>query len=195
MLLRVHTTFMWEGLKGDVHVECIANDDPARWGTALSDAFGFPVCTARVSYPRVGYRAMFGWVQLVRSTDNASAGTAFEIDPLALFGDVRNPYCWYGTEPTLFDSPCRADRAPMEWRCRSVLATTPISEVMELKPRRVVPLVGFNWGFDIVSDRSIVLAPVIPLSDEDWTEVLPVLRVEYPEPYWVFADELKGWEP
>jgi hypothetical protein len=54
---------------------------------------------------------MFGWVQLVRSTDNASQGEEFEIDPFALFDDVRTPYCWYGTEPTLFDSPCRVDRA------------------------------------------------------------------------------------
>ncbi len=48
---------------------------------------------------------MFGWVQMVRSTDDESVGGRFEMDPFGLFGDVRSPYCWYGTEPTLFDAP------------------------------------------------------------------------------------------
>ena len=25
---------------------------------------GFPMCTAKVEYPLVGYRSLFGWVQL-----------------------------------------------------------------------------------------------------------------------------------
>jgi hypothetical protein len=182
--------FTWDGLAGRVDAECVPNDDPAEYGTAVSDAFGFPVCTASVRYPRRGYRAMFGWVQLVRSTDNASRGEAFEIDPLALFGDVRTPYYWYGTEPTLFDSPCRVDRTAMEWRSRSFLATTPIAEVVQLKPRRVVPLVGFGWGFDIRDDGTVELSPLTSLGNPDWAEVLPVLKIEYPEPFWTFADSL-----
>jgi hypothetical protein len=183
-----HGEFEWDGLTGDVQVSCIPNDDPAEYGTVVSDAFGFPVCTASVRYPRRGYRAMFGWVQLVRSTDNASHGAEFEMDPLALFGDVHTPYCWYGTEPTLFDSPCRLDRTPLEWRCRSFLATTPIAEVFELKPRRIVPLLGFGWGFDIRDDATIELIPPTSLTQSDWNEVLSVLRREHPEPFWIFAD-------
>jgi hypothetical protein len=118
-------------------------------GTAASDAFGFPVCTATVRYPRRGYDAMFGWVQLVHSTDNQSGGQHFEMDPFARFGDVRSPYCWYGTEPTLVDAPSRQDRAPIEWIAYSFLATTPIDDVIQGSPRRVVPLLGFEWGFDI----------------------------------------------
>jgi hypothetical protein len=182
--------FEWDGLTGTVQVECIPNDDPGRYGTGLSDAFGFPVCTASVSYPRVGYGAMFGWVQLVRSSDNTSGGAEFEIDPFALFGDLRNPYCWYGIEPTLFDSPARFERTPMEWRCRSFLATTPIAEVMELKPRRIVPLVRFGWGFEIRDDGSITLSSITALTNADWSDVLLVLRREYPEPFWVFSNEL-----
>ena len=58
---------------------------------------------------------MFGWVQLVRSTDSQSGGQLFELDPFVLFGDVRSSYCWYGTEPTLFDAPYRQARVPIEW--------------------------------------------------------------------------------
>ena len=103
------TQFEWDGVTGNVEVECVPNDDPSGYGTVGANAYGFPVCTATVDYPRRGYRAMFGWVQLVRSTDNESRGEQFEPDPFALFGDARSPYCWYGTEPTLFDAPSRLD--------------------------------------------------------------------------------------
>jgi len=132
---------------------------------------------------------MFGWVQLVRSTDNESAGERFEVDPFALFGDARSPYCWYGTEPTLFDAPSRRARAPMEWLAYSFLATTPIDEVLNGNPRRVVPLLGFQWGFDIrpESVASVELQPIAPVTSIEWAAVLPVLRAEYPSPLWTFA--------
>jgi hypothetical protein len=121
-------SFEWRGSTGRVQVECIPNDDPGGYGTAASNAFGFPVCTATVRYPRRGYNAMFGWVQMVRSTDNHSAGGRFEMDPFGLFGDMPSPYCWYGTEPTLFDAPSRVDRGPIDWVAHSFLATTPIAK-------------------------------------------------------------------
>ena len=138
--------FQWDGLTGDVQVECVPNDDPAAYATVADDVVGFPVCTAWVRYPRRGYHSMFGWVQLVRSTDNDSHGRVFEVDPFMLFGDARSPYCWYGTEPTLFDAPSRFDRSPLGWLAYSFLATTPIEELMAGRPRRVVPLSGFALG-------------------------------------------------
>ena len=182
--------FEWDGRTGVVDVECIPNDDPTRYGTVAVDAFGFPVCTATVHYPRRGYRAMFGWVQLVRSSDNASRGEQFEVDPFALFGDAHSPYCWYGTEPTLFDAPSRVDRAPLEWLSYSFLATTPLQEVLDGNPRRVVPLLGFAWGFDLGPDGSVTLREIAALTSSNWEEVLPVLRAEYPSPLWTFADTL-----
>jgi hypothetical protein len=89
---------------------------------------------------------MLGWVQLVRSIDNESAGTDFEIDPFALFGDAPSPYCWYGQCPTLFDAPSRPARHPLEWTAHSFLAATPLNEVADLLPRRVVPVIGFLMG-------------------------------------------------
>jgi hypothetical protein len=188
-------SFEWRGLTGSVQVECMPNDDPADdpagYGTAASDAFGFPVCTATVRYPRRGYNAMFGWVQLVRSTDNQSGGQHFEMDPFALFGDVRSPYCWYGTEPTLFDAPSRQDRAPIEWIAYSFLATTPIDDVIQGSPRRVVPLLGFEWGFDIRTEALLVeVRTVSSIGSSEWAAQLPILRAEYPSPLWTFADAM-----
>jgi len=182
--------FVWDGLTGVVHAECVPNDDPLGYGTVAPDAHGFPVCTASVRYPRRGYTSMFGWVQLVRATDYASQGKHFDVDPFVLFGDARSPYCWYGTEPTLFDAPSRLNRSPLEWACQSYLATTPIDEVMIGQPRRVVPLAGFGWGFDVLDDGSVVLHDMTALATDDWQRVVPVLRAEYPSPLWTFADTL-----
>jgi hypothetical protein len=180
--------FEWDGLTGDVDVESVPNDDPAVYATISKDVVGFPVCTAWVRYPRRGYHSMFGWVQLVRSTDNDSHGKAFEADPFVLFGDARSPYCWYGTEPTLFDAPSRLDRSPLGWLAYSFLATTPIGEVIAGRPRRVVPLLGFAWGFDVYGDGSTALRNIESLAGREWATVLPVLRAEYPSPLWTFAD-------
>jgi hypothetical protein len=145
-----------------------------------------------VRYPRRGYNAMFGWVQLVRSTDNRSGGQHFELDPFALFGDVRSPYCWYGTEPTLFDAPSRPDRVPIEWVAYSFLATTPIDEVLRGSPRRVVPLLGFEWGFDIRPEdpRVVEVRSVSSIGSKEWAAQLPLLRTEFPNPLWTFADAM-----
>jgi hypothetical protein len=133
---------------------------------------------------------MFGWVQLVRSTDNDSAGESFELDPFALFGDAPSPYCWYGTEPTLFDAPSREVRAPIGWLAHSFLATTPMDEVMAGNPRRVVPLLGFEWGFDIRPETapSVDLRAVAAITSRDWATLLPILRRAFPSPRWTFAD-------
>ena len=52
-------SFDWRGATGTVEVECIPNDDPDEYGTPVSAAVGFPVCTATVRYPRRGFNAMF----------------------------------------------------------------------------------------------------------------------------------------
>ena len=117
--------FSWRGDVGTVHVEYVPNSDPEFYGCWWPVAEGFPVCTATVDYPTLGYRSMFGWVQVVRSTDNESGGSRFELDPFGLFGDAPSPYCWYGQRPTLFDAPSRSVRQPLEWVAHSFLATTP----------------------------------------------------------------------
>lgn len=177
--------FTWRSEAGSVHVECAPNTNPDFYGCWLSVAKGFPVCTATVDYPDRGYRSMLGWVQLVRSTDNESGGLRFELDPFGLFGDAPSPYCWYGQRPTLFDAPSRSVRVPLEWVAHSFLATTPLDEVAQLKPRRVVPLVGFSWGFSD-SGSSVILTDIEALTDREWNMHLDALRQAYP--LWVFSE-------
>jgi hypothetical protein len=186
---RVRHQFSWAGTTGTVDVMCMANEAPEAYGCWAAVAKGFPVCIARVSYPHMSYRTMFGWVQLVRSTDNDSLGQEFEVDPFALFADAQSPYAWYGIEPTLFDAPSRESAVPLEWVAHSWLATTPVDEIRDGKPRRVVPLLGFDWGFQVVDGR-IELRDIAGLGTDDWRADVAVLERSYPSPRWTFAGDL-----
>jgi hypothetical protein len=177
----VEIGFRHEGLEGRVLVSCVANLDPQRMGSR-AEALGFPVCTATIEYPGEGYRALFGWVQLVRSTDNASGGAAFEMDPARFFEDSPAPYCWYGVRPILFDSPSRDERRPLTWLAHSFLGVTPRDAGAR---KLVVPLLGFSWGFRIDASEQIVLVAVEKLALTGWDQHIPYLRATYPS--WEFA--------
>ncbi|WP_329613053.1 hypothetical protein OG244_06825 [Streptomyces brevispora] len=101
---------------------------------------------------------------MVRSTDNSSAGAAFDMDPFYLFEDAPSPYAFFGINPTLFDAPSRGRRDSLDWTAHSHLAWTPMDDT----ERRVLPLAGFSWGCDVDSDSRITLQPVQALSPGDW---------------------------
>lgn len=117
-------TFALRGVEGHVSVTCARNDRPELVGSGPESA-GLPMCHATVDYPALGYDAVLGWVQLVRSDDNESHGRAFEIDPLELLGDVPHPFCWIGLgpppvrRPVTFADSASATRRSTSWprRC------------------------------------------------------------------------------
>ena len=173
-----------------MHIECIPNADPDFWGCWSSVAEGFPVCTALVEYPALGYRSMFGWVQLVRSTDNDSAGEHFEVDPHALFGDAALTLL-LGTDSAPSSSTLLPAQPDGRWSgSRTAFsATTPLREVAGRGSRdESSPLVGFSWGFRD-SGSSVELHETALLSSDDWQSHLDALRATYPA--WVFS-EAKG---
>src|SRR5579859_5819653 len=71
--------FSLRGINGRIDASISGNDDPAElgylimsYGLPVDFARGFPVCRASVTYPADGYAAIFGWTQMVRSTDAAT---------------------------------------------------------------------------------------------------------------------------
>lgn len=167
--------FTHDGDAGSVSVTVEQVDDPRTIGKHPASK-GFPCCRAVPAYPGRGYRAMFGWVQFVRSTDNASGGADFDMDPFILFEDAPSPYCFFGYSPTLFDAPSRAERRPMSWLAHSFLAYTPLDR----EQRCVIPLTGFSWGFDVEAGGDIPVRPAAALTAADWDEHLPYLATTYP---------------
>ena len=176
--------FTLRGLDGRIDVSLTRNTDPESLGyLVLSDgepvdfAKGFPVCHATVTYPANGYAAMFGWTQMVRSTDGDEPG--FEMDPIAIYRDVATPFAWYGLKPELFDAPSRESRYDMDWEAHSFLCVSPDAVVTPA----VRAVAGFGWGFSVVSGHITHTAPV-RLGPEAWDSQLGLLRASYPQ--WVF---------
>jgi hypothetical protein len=171
--------FILRGIDGHVSVTYARNDEPALVGSGPM-AEGFPFCDATVDYPARGYDAVLGWIQLVRSGDNLSHGTEFEIDPLDFLGDVPHPFCWIGLGPHLFDAPSREQRRDLDWIAHSFLCVPDGgSDGMEAHA-----LLGFSWGFRI-RDGQVLLDGPARLSAPDWDAHRALLAERYLS--WGFA--------
>jgi hypothetical protein len=148
-------------------------------------ALGLANCKAWIEYSANGYLALLGWIQLVRSTDNASQGRQFEVDlfdPFKLYARAPTPYFWYGITPTFFDAPSRDERVELDWVAHTFLATSP----WRGNRRVVIPLLGFSWGFHIIDDKNIDLKPPTSLTSADWESHLPYLQDYYKQ--WDFTE-------
>ena len=178
--------FSLRGLAGLISVSVSRNTEPGTLGYSLLTgggpvdfARGFPVCRATVSYPADGYAAVFGWTQLVRSTDGTMPGPDFEMDPIAIYRDVATPYAWYGLLPEFFDAPSRVARPDMDWLAHAFLCVSPDAV---LTPR-VQAIAGFRWGFTVTGADIWIAAPAA-LGPGDWDGHLGLLRAGYPG--WTF---------
>jgi hypothetical protein len=176
--------FSLRGFGGLITVSLTRNTDPEAIGYALLSsgqptdfARGFPVCHATVTYPAQGYAAVFGWTQMVRSTDVAP--DRFEMDPIALYQHVPTPYAFFGVRPELFDAPSRDSRYDLAWEAHSFLCVSPDAVLT----RHVQALAGFSWGFT-VNRQDIVFVPPAILGPEAWDSHLDLLRTSYPD--WTF---------
>lgn len=177
--------FTLRGIAGHVHVSIAANTNPAEIGYALlfndlatDFARGFPICRASVVYPATGYAAVFGWTQMVRSSDQAGR---FEMDPIAIYRDVGTPYAWFGVNPEAFDAPSRQSLYDMVWEAHCFLCVSPDAV---LTPR-VQAICGFSWGFTVESSQ-IRFAELEALPARIWDSHLDLLRVSYPN--WTFNE-------
>ena len=158
--------------------------EPSMLG-ARDGAMNLANCRATIDFSGKGYLQLFGWVQLVRSTDNVFKGKKFEMDPFdpfKMYELAPAPYCWYGILPTLFDAPSRDDRKVLDWVAHSFLAASPLRG----NRRVVIPLAGFSWGFRVSDQGNVTLEPVTRLTAGDWHSHLGYLRDCYPE--WQFIE-------
>lgn len=172
--------FTFRDLPGWVQVTIGSNDDPEALGMPAT-ATGFPVCTATVTYRGQGPRAALGWIQLVRSSDNASGGAAFELDPFYPLGVSAHPFCFFGFAPTLFDAPWRDPGARLAWTAHSFLAF--IAE--DGRRAAASALVGFSWGFSVADSTCTHEAPTV-LAASAWDGHRGLLAAAHPT--WGFTD-------
>ncbi len=186
---RLDVPFVARGSAGTVHVVVGPNTDPSAIGSPAW-ALDFPVCEATIRTDARGYRAMYGWVQLVGTRrPNSNASRRWETDPLEVFGDLDTPFGFHGVAPTLFDAPVRSDRSrPLDWCAESYLCLAP-SDPMAREAR---PVAAFSWGF-VVDGGGITVAEPRVLPRSAWTAHVDLLGTAYPT--WTFIDAEPAPEP
>jgi hypothetical protein len=170
--------YRWNDRDGRVEVEVRPNEDPVAVGCP-EYARGFPVCTATVEHPAIGYSDMLGWVQLL---DRSDTEAGFEIDALELVTEVSHPFAYFGPAQTLFDAPHVDILEEWDFHAHSFLC----GRGGELHPRRfeVRAVLGFGWGFSKRGSRIEWFGPE-PLTVQDWDGHLPYLTQQFT--LWQFA--------
>src|ERR1051326_4819427 len=182
--------FTLRGIAGHVEISITANTNPDAIGYALLESSrsklraGFPICRAGVIYPADGYAAVFGWIQMVRSTDQTGR---FEMDPIAIHAHVATPFAWFGVKPEAFDAPSRESLYDMVWEAHCFLCVSPDAV---LSPR-VQAVCGFSWGFT-VEPPHIRFAEPEALAAQAWDDHLDLLRASYPS--WRFDEGYTRFE-
>jgi hypothetical protein len=177
----VQIPFSYGGVDGVVDARCSPMRDPESFGKTKDD-IGLPACTAVVDFPAQGYWALLGWVQLV-AIGHPRDEVRWQADPFDLFEDSTSPYAWFGVRPTLFDAPSRRHGAPLRWRARSFLATTPWDQ----SERLVARLAGFEWGYDLDPTGTVTVREPFALPGPAWQAHLPYLRARYDR--WIFRGD------
>lgn len=181
----MHLPFSLHGSAGQVNIAVNATRNPDDLGAAPG-ALGLAHCHATIDYAGRGYAGLLGWIQLVRSTDNSSAGERFEMDPLVFVGEVPHPFAFFGITPALFDAPSRRSRADLDWLAHSFLCH--IKEIDD-NVRIVQAITGFSWGFRIAGGEATV-EPACALQAGDWNQHLDMLHQQHPG--WRFLSEFEA---
>jgi hypothetical protein len=140
---------------------------------------GFPVVRASITYSGEGLRGAMGWIQVVRHIAADRVGEV-AVDRFPL-GPEDSPLYTYGYLPTFFDAPANPDHPDGVWQADTWLIAIP--DV--IRSRRVAPITGFRWGYNLESGRPSLL-PLTGLALTDWRDLLPALRDEHRR--WAFLE-------
>lgn len=168
--------------------------------------FGFPVMHGAITYPipaslHLSYGNLFGWIQFVRSVpgqivaEDEHRYSGWEMDIFPYAKDLQTPFAYWGFNPSIFDAPARLLETNgkvqnLEWRAQSFLCI--LEDAGMTKRVKLVPGVGFGWGFDIQAKdkeikRDIIISGLEILdAEKEWVDRLGLLRDLYPA--WTFIE-------
>lgn len=146
---------------------------------------GFPTVKLEVALDQAGYWNDLGWVQWVRQEFPEGRGNVGIVDRAPSMKNVDVPFAAFGYCPTFFDAPAWTSRPAVRWRAWAFLCTLPIMSRRE----PIVPLVGFEWGYDIAERGAEPDAhPLARASRQMWSSVRDELVARHRS--WRFARDL-----
>jgi hypothetical protein len=180
--------FEFRGGTGEVRVQYGVTADPVAVGFDLvatgfvEEGFrGFPVIRASVSFRPEGYRAIFGWLQIISRTTRETGGVEVTVDVPPVLAETGSPLAHFGYLPTMFDAPANPDHPDGEWLAETFLVAVPDIA----RSRRLVALIGFRWGYQLTARKPTSL-PIGPLNSEHWNQHCPMLASSYRD--WSFIE-------
>jgi hypothetical protein len=130
-----------------------------------------------------------------KASDADAKYGGWEMDIYPYAQDVQTPIVYWGYNPSLFDAPATLVNGnekieEKEWRAQTFLCI--LEDAGMTKRVKLVPGVGFGWGYDIDvgadgKSRTISIKGLEMLdSQKEWTGRLELLRGLYPA--WTFLD-------
>lgn len=170
----------------DVHYGITA--DPVAVGLDMvAQAFdeprfrGFPVIRAEINFDQAGYKAVFGWLQVITIQAAATGETTSEVDLPPMLAETDSPLAAFGYLPTMFDAPANPDHPEGQWSAETFLVIAPDIA----RTRRLIALTGFRWGYQLAAGKPAP-SPVSPAGPHRWRAHRPVLAKTYQN--WSFLD-------
>lgn len=186
---RIRLGFRHNGFSGWIDVTARKNTGVLSSGfNAIDRRFtdslirGFPVLKADVSFRGRGYQAMFGWFQSI-CIQKKGGETGLFVDLAPQFQEFRNPICYYGYKPSLYDAPSNNDPGIMKWKAYTFLCPLFLSRVKRIK---IIPLVGFTWGFTMKDGKPEEILYPVKAEKKEWEFVRASASEDYPD--WEFMD-------
>jgi hypothetical protein len=176
--------FVLHGQAGTVDVTHRLNDGAAGVGFDLlgldftdDHVRGFPVVEATVEHPAQGYRALMGWIQVVRYTSPGD-GDMFIVDaaPQFLALGLDFPFMSWGMRPSLFDAPATVE-VSVDWWADAFLVASPDALMTPV----IEPLCAFRWGY-LIDDKGAVTSrePRVRDTAAAWSEIRDGLQAKHP---------------
>jgi hypothetical protein len=176
------------------------NNDPVKVGFGIIPHLnfdinlcrGFPVIYARVDYSGLGYRQLFGWIQIVtdeyyKSREGGEKPKSMKfIDLVPSMLKSGIPFAPFGYLPEFFDAPCYniGNHAKLRWIADTFLTTVP----MRSQKEKISCIAGFRWGYieyDNPKESPTSLLPLQAISKDIWNGHLSLLRRQFRK--WSFA--------
>ena len=139
---------------------------------------GFPVVEATTRYEGSGYRALMGWIQVVRYT-SPEDGEMFIVDTAPQIRSISGmdyPFLSWGVRPTLFDAPATSE-VSVDWWADAFLVASPDALITPV----IAPLAAFRWGYEV--DAAGVVTSRLPRERDTadaWSEVRDGISSRHP---------------
>lgn len=154
------------------------------------DLKGFPVMTASVAFSGKGYRAIFGWMQIVHLDFPEDGRRKTVVDVIPSHIGLGVPFSSFGRLPSLFDAPARQPRSPGIFTAEAFLCKPPLLA----RAGSIEFVGGFRWGYTIdgVSGEAKIL-PVKRIGASAWEKRRGLIGKEYPK--WTFGGRAAAGRP